>query len=207
MQNLKSKIMEEEKKYLIQRIEKFAEELKEVEENELTWTERCLGRKEVYKTDREKKVIDRLTNSSQKEIERLCDKIDEVMRAENTLDRALIINIVFKKNNTWGYCPIAEDNYGNYTRSITGCGCDKESTASAIILNMNNNILKRMYKLKNDNIDLDNGELFGYGSGYGILPYFEGGVGIDCHVRILEKLGFKVQKSGTSSTTVLVVSE
>jgi hypothetical protein len=207
MQNLRAKIVEQETKYLNDRIEKFKEELKEVKENNVTWTEQYMGRKKPYIKDRENKVIKRLKENSQKEVDRLFKKIDLVNSASDNLERSIIINIVFSKSRTWGYCPVAEDNFGNYAGSITGCGYDKESTASAKILNCHNLILKRMYKLKNDNIDIKNGELFGYGSGYSLLPFFEGGVGIDCHIRILEKLDFKVLKMSTSTTTILTILE
>ncbi|MBR2644893.1 MAG: hypothetical protein IKD54_06340 [Clostridia bacterium] len=37
-----------------------------------------------------------------------------------------------------------------------------------------------------------NGNLIGYGSGYGAIPYYEGGVGVGCFLRILEKAGYKI---------------
>lgn len=208
MKNLKSKVVETETIELNLRIEKFREELKEVSGQNVTWTESYMGRKKPYDKDRENKVIKRLTANSQKEVDRLFKKIDYVNSVSLELKGSqIIISIIFSKNRTWGYCPIAEDNYGNKVGSITGCGYDKESTASAKILNLHNVILKRMYTLKNDNIDVKNGNLFGYGSGYYLLPSFEGGVGIDCHVRILEKLGFKVSKMGTNTTTIMTISE
>ena len=39
-------------------------------------------------------------------------------------------------------------------------------------------------------------ELFGYGAGYGILPYFEGGVGVSCYPKIFEKIGFNFRQTG-----------
>ena len=62
-----------------------------------------------------------------------------------------------------------------------------------------------MYKIKNDSPEKKNHDLFGYGSGYFELPAFEGGVGIECHVDILKRLGFKVTKTGNNTTTVLIV--
>ena len=37
------------------------------------------------------------------------------------------------------------------------------------------------------------GDLLGYGSGYSILPYFEGGVGVNCFWSILDKCGYEVR--------------
>ena len=74
---------------------------------------------------------------------------------------------------------------------VGGCGYDKESTATSEALNQFNAILKLMYAKKNDNIDMNNHELFGYGSGYGILPSFEGGVGVSTMRNICESIGIK----------------
>lgn len=207
MEKLKAKIVEEETIELNRRVKNFREELKDVVGNNITRTESYMGRKKPYDKDRENKVIKRLTANSQKEVNRLFNKIDLVNSASDNLERNIIINIVFSKNSTWGYCPIAEDNYDNKIGSITGCGYDKESTASAKILNCHNVILKRMYNMKEKYISRKNGDIFGYGSGYGLLPCFEGGVGIECHIRILEKLGFKVLKKSTNTTTILTISE
>ena len=207
MENLKKRIQEDLTKGLEKKISDFIQEVKETPDK-ITRTERIyLYRSEPYKKNRIEMVLKRLTEKTEKEIKKEFEKIDSVFSAPDKLERSLMINIVFHKSRTWGYCPIAEDNRGNKTSSITGCGYDKESTASAEILNLNNTILKRMYALKNENIDAKNGDLFGYGSGYGFLPYFEGGVGVDCHVRILEKIGFKVEKMGTNTTTILTVSD
>jgi len=64
--------------------------------------------------------------------------------------------------------------------------------------------MKQLYKAKNKprNLKQSNSDTLGYGSGYGITPSFENGVGINCHVRILEKLGYKVIQSGNDSTTI-----
>ena len=52
-----------------------------------------------------------------------------------------------------------------------------------------------MFELKDKtkNAKLKNHEVFGYGSGYGILPSFEGGVGVSCYDRIFNKIGYKFE--------------
>ena len=70
--------------------------------------------------------------------------------------------------------------------------------------NKNNSILKALYSLKERALQagqsdasrtactgVDNRNICGYGSGYSIIPYFEGGVGVSCFWSILEKCGFK----------------
>jgi len=81
-----------------------------------------------------------------------------------------------------------------------GYGYDKESTATGNALNQCNALLKLLYDLKELSPDTDNRELLGYGSGYGVLPYFEGGVGFSCHRSILEKLGFVFNQAGSGKT-------
>jgi len=106
----------------------------------------------------------------------------------------------------WGSNPNAEcwysftNNEGNYhsgyvtSGSIGGCGYDKQSTAVANCLNQINEILKPLYDLKNNQLEpteKNNHEIFGYGSGYGILPTIEGGVGVSCYNAIFNKIGFE----------------
>jgi len=106
------------------------------------------------------------------------------------------ISMEWKKNRTWGANPTAElwatDGYFK-TGSIGGCGYDKGSTAVAQALNQSNSVLKLLYALKNETPTAKNHDLFGYGSGYGILPRIEGGVGVSCYPRIFEKLGYKFE--------------
>jgi len=46
-----------------------------------------------------------------------------------------------------------------------------------------------------------NVSLFGYGSGYGVLPKFDGGVGVSCHQGIMEKLGLHMETITSTKTT------
>ena len=100
----------------------------------------------------------------------------------------------------------ASTNKGFNGSSTGGGGYCKGSTALAQALNSDLSLMKLLYSKKNkaiptqkqtyyeqNGIETDseqgfNFSLFGYGSGYGILPYFECGVGISSHQRIIESL-------------------
>ena len=43
-------------------------------------------------------------------------------------------------------------------------------------------------------------DLLGYGSGYGVLPYFEGGVGVSSLLYIFKKLVYKVNEYHTKTS-------
>jgi hypothetical protein len=62
---------------------------------------------------------------------------------KNTNKDTIIISLEWKKSNTWGQNPIASGvrlkdgrrEFWGMTRSITGCGFDKQGTAIAEVLN------------------------------------------------------------------------
>lgn len=119
-------------------------------------------------------------------------KMQELRAIEEAQDfnNEFIINIRWVKSRMWGNNPTASTNCGFNGSSIGGCGYDKKSTATAQALNSNLSILKLLCKIKEKNInDKSNRDFLGYGLGYNILPKFEGGVGVECHLRILNKLG------------------
>ncbi len=84
--------------------------------------------------------------------------------------------------------------------SIDGYGYDKQSTAVANCLNQIDEILKMLYTIKNDNIDKENRDLLGYGSGYGLTPSIEGGVGVSCYPYIFSKLGYEFKTIASGKT-------
>lgn len=99
----------------------------------------------------------------------------------------------------------AWSNNGRYNGSAGGWGYDKESAAAADAFNRDDTMLKILYDLKEKGLSEgltsdsetactghDNRNIVGYGAGYSVLPYFEGGVGIDCFWSILKKAGYKV---------------
>ena len=81
-----------------------------------------------------------------------------------------------------------------------GCGYDKESTACAEVLNQCLPLMKLLYNYRNEHTEGTNREVFGYGSGYNFLPYFEGGVGTSTYHNILEKIGYKFKCVSSGKT-------
>ena len=206
MENLKLELIKETNKKINDTIERFIAELKESQE--LTHIEKyTLNRKKPYVRDRVSQVKYRVKEIYTKELNAALENIDNINKAFDKLPNDLVLTINFYKNTTWGWCPRGTDNYGHKTESITGCGYCKESTATAQLLNQNAPILKRLYALKDQNASQSNSDAISYGAGHGILPRFEGGVGVGCHVRILEKLGYKVTQAGNNDTTILIISE
>lgn len=157
-------------------------------------------------------LIARKQKSIYKSIEREVNKIKTVFSAGTLIECK--ITMEWKNNRTWGANPTAEcwysftdkdGNYGsNYVKSgsIGGCGYDKGSTAVAECLNQINEVLKPLYAAKNKAMPTDkqNRDLLGYGSGYGILPRIEGGVGVSCYPAIFEAIGYKFQTTASGKS-------
>jgi len=159
-------------------------------------------------------IIDRKQKATYKAIEREVNKIKTVFSAGKLLE--VKITMEWKRSAMWGMNPKAEcwysyldaegNHQSNYVQSgsIGGCGYDKGSTAVAECLNQINEVLKPLYNMKNtamiNHADVDNRNLFDYGSGYGILPYIEGGVGVSCYPAIFEKIGYKFRTQARGKT-------
>jgi len=110
------------------------------------------------------------------------------------------ISVEWKRSQMWGSNPTGDgyDYNGRYlSGSIGGCGYDKLSTAVANVLNQSKALTKLLYLYREKDTSTNLRELFGYGSGYGILPRFEGGVGVGCYPEIFLKLGFKFRQTGS----------
>ena len=149
--------------------------------------------KEVLK-DRLKKAIEK---RNLKDLQKLNFKDLEDIES-------VVINVEWKRSQMWGMNPNANayiNGVGEVSSgSISGCGYDKQSTAVANVLNQIPQLIKKMYEVKENNIDVKNHELFGYGSGYGVLPYFEGGVGVGCYNKILNKIGYSFETITSDKT-------
>ena len=114
------------------------------------------------------------------------------------------IAVEWVRSSTWGYNPHATATAANMTTHgrASGCGYDKRSAAVAEALNANPAALRALYEAAEKALAdghrperYSNGnytwrEILGYGSGYSILPYFEGGVGVSCFWDILSRCGF-----------------
>lgn len=151
--------------------------------------------KHQFKND--KKALKRST----KHILNRYEQLRDIYISQNDISINFInIQICWVKNPSWGSNPHAKVDiyYSNntcecLTGRASGCGYDKESAAVAQALNKSI-IIKylliqnlKMYQLSSLKEAAKNHKL-GYGSGYGILPYFEGGVGQSCLNDILLKL-------------------
>lgn len=162
-------------------------------------------------------LINRKQKAIYKQIEREVSKIQTVFNSGILIDAKIVIE--WKRSRMWGSNPSAEcwytytDATGNRNSgyvtsgSIGGCGYDKQSTAVANCLNQINEVLKPLYVAKNKVVRDDttnngdfNKNLFGYGSGYGILPSIEGGVGVSCYPKIFESIGYKFETQASGKT-------
>ena len=150
-------------------------------------------------------LIERKIKAQNKELQKELTRIQTVFNAPELLE--ITISIEWKRSQMWGSNPnatAAEHTTNGYNRyesgCISGCGYDKESTALANAVNQSNAFLKLMYAVKENAPTVKNHDLFGYGSGYGILPNLEGGVGTSCYYKIMEKLGYKFNNTASGKT-------
>lgn len=102
--------------------------------------------------------------------------------------------------------------------AASGCNYDKESAAIAEALNQSPAVLKVLYTLKEKGLKRlsaqgralnpfhpqpiredrrSSNSICGKGAGYGVLPYFEGGVGSSCFWSILEKCGYSCRNTAS----------
>lgn len=169
-----------------------------------------------YKKNIKVKMLKYLNKKRAEEINKALDHLKLVSEAKD-FQGEFIITVEWKYSRMWRSNPKAMTNYGFVGRSIGGCGYDKLSTATAEALNSNLSILKLLYEKKeawmklHDNKNLTEEEkrgFIGYGSGYGIIPSFEGGVGVSSHQRIIEGLGLRwMNVSSTSNTDVFMITK
>ena len=138
-----------------------------------------------------------------KEIEkRTAEKIEKVKYIDSTITNMEDINIIVQhKKTNLGYqykAILATDTIRIEGKYTGGWGYDKLSTAIAEVLNQYNPLMKLMYKYIDDkmfeegSLTINNHKVLGYGSGYGILPYFESGVGVSSFYKIFDNLGLKL---------------
>lgn len=134
-------------------------------------------------------AIARMEKQYHKRMTKELENIDAMMatKAPNFIS----IRVEWHKSPIWGYNPVAEVVTGIYTTGkASGCGYDKESAAVASALNDQPGIMGELYRMKDKHPRTTNHKLFGYGSGYGEKPYFEGGVGMNSICHVIESLGY-----------------
>lgn len=135
------------------------------------------------------------TKENQKELKNGLKRIENVENAQEIDNISVVVE--WTRNKTWGYNPHAvtfTPYVGQTHGTASGCGYDKESTAIAESFNHNNCILKIIFDMKEkalqNDINISSHDAIGYGAGYYSIPYFEGGVGTSCFIRILKDAGF-----------------
>lgn len=126
--------------------------------------------------------------------------------------RSLSIALTWHRSSVWGYNPIAEavGDYRRTTGKASGCGYDKGSAAAADALNAQPQTLRFLY----DRAEAALAEgadphsksactgycwsgILGYGSGYSVLPYYEGGVGMSSLLDLFTRGGYSVRSAAS----------
>lgn len=152
-------------------------------------------------------LINKLQKEREKTYTKEVKKINAIMEQDSA--RWGKCSIDWINNRTWGNCPRGEYcngfKYQEY-KSVTGCGYCKLSTLTANMFNDDINLMSYIYKfVEKNHINKNNIEKkLGYGIRiYNGQPRFEGGVGLECHIRILKNLGFNVEHYETRKSDIV----
>ena len=140
-----------------------------------------------------------------KETKKQLDKeLKELEKIENNhkMFNDLYIQVQCKKTNLgYQYKAILSDTTERIEGRFTGgWGYDKLSSAISEVLNEYLPLKELLYNYKekylfeNKLTQANNHDIFGYGSGYGILPYFEGGVGVSSYYKIFNSIGLEFKQ-------------
>lgn len=156
--------------------------------------------------DAKKSAIKRIEFDFDKRLKKSLLKLNAVENAP--MLEEISISVEWKKSYQWGSNPTATVKawtIGNLEIGkgmASGCGYDKLSAAIASAMNQCPSILRPLYQLADDlhGNQEQYREKIGYGSGYGILPYFEGGVGVSCYPSIFDKMGYTWKNLASGST-------
>lgn len=171
-----------------------------------------LNKEEITLKEAKTLIQKKIEKEYQKRLEKDLHRLEIVKGASDEISN-ISITVNWKRSSMWGYNPQVEifTNKGEVlTGTASGCGYDKESAGIADALNKSNNILKLLYKAKNKKMTQKNKnshDLLGYGSGYGVLPYFEGGVGSSSLMYIFKKLGFNVKEQHTKKSDYYIITK
>lgn len=214
MEKLRKQVEKENKKELKKAISNLNKAKKEDFANLWYYSEKLTKRQKEKLTKNEQKEIikNKIIKEYNTRLNKNLKRIDTIEKANNNIE-SITINVDWVKNRTWGYNPHATiyTNNGDITEGrASGCGYDKESTAIAEALNKNNDILKLLYIAKNKKMTAkktNSHDLLGYGSGYGALPYFEGGVGASSLLNIFRKLGYSISEHHTEKSDFYTITK
>ena len=130
---------------------------------------------------------------AKKRADRYRERLTAAEGENRPADGLLVIRWI--RNSTWGWNPRAELFVGGetFTGRASGCGYDKASAAMADALNACPAIMRALYAKEDERPEgVTRREWLGYGSGYGVLPSFEGGVGVRTLCEVLTTCGFSV---------------
>ena len=175
-------------------------------------TDHTLDQYKRGEIDRETAIIRAEKRHLKAEEKKRAEELARLDRIANAPDVAYFdISVEWKRSAAWGYNPTAtayirtaENGRESYTGRASGYGYDKRSAAVAEALNQSDSVLKILYTAAENALEQGKRprtkgfvsgsaswrDILGYGSGYGAFPYFEGGVGVSCFWRILERCGF-----------------
>lgn len=214
MKKLTKQVKKENEKELKKAISNLNKAKKEDFINLWYYSEKLTKRQKEKLTKKEQKEIlkNKIIKDYEKRLIKNLKRIDTIKNANQNVE-TITINVDWVKNPTWGYNPHATiyTNNGETTEGkASGCGYDKESTAIAEALNKNNDILKLLYIAKNKKMTLkntNNHDILGYGSGYGVLPYFEGGVGVSSLLNIFKKLNYNIVEHHTEKSDFYTITK
>lgn len=152
------------------------------------------------KITREKAVemaVRRVCRRNEKEYRQ---ELEGLERAAETPElQSVQIRVEWKRSAMYGMNPHATvivNQVNRYEGKASGCGYDKLSAAIADALNKSAVAKRALYQAKEKAIlegknPASNRECIAYGAGYGVMPYFEGGVGLISLVNVLQACGLK----------------
>ena len=155
-------------------------------------------------------AIKKATNRRARQIEKnTAADMEKLSAAENsTAPKYIKICVEFSKN--WNAFAEVWASGEYATGAAGGFGYDKESSSTAEAFAKIPGIMRILYDAEEERLKgiktrkQSRHDVVGYGSGYGALPYFESGVGIECFAHILEKCGYKyTQIAGRHINTFL----
>jgi hypothetical protein len=170
-----------------------------------------LKMREIYAQEQPKAIFKTLCYYAQKKYikdwEKATKGILDALSVE--LPTNIRIDVSWKKSKTWGANPTAEvwtDEYLGLSRSVVGCGYDKESTAIAEPFNKSKQMAKiaiiaKFIDTKFKDMSLKEKEEKGvfpysYGVRFSIFHkngiYWEGGVGASSFINCIKSVGYKM---------------
>lgn len=158
------------------------------------------------------KAVARFKKEHEKQYRKTVETMEKIQAAE--LPEVITIYVSWKRSATWGKNPHAEvytDN-DSATGKASGCGYDKESAAVASALNKIpacRAILadkKERYLSENGLKTAENHKAIGYGSGYGPIPAYEGGVGMSCLIGILMECGYTCREKHSKNEDTYIIT-